>query len=80
MPTRIIGMENRRQAQPGQTKNYVDREHSRVVTICLCGRNKTRTTGGKSFHPTQQWMEPDEDDSPSSRLVAVSTQRRDGDT
>ena len=42
--------ENGRQTQPGQTKNYVDGEHTRVVKIGQCGgnkgRHKTETTGG----------------------------------
>ena len=26
------------------------------------GRHNTGTTGGNSSHPTQQWMEPDDDE------------------
>ena len=32
------------------------------------GRLKTGTTGGNSLHPTQQWMEPNDDDDVSSSL------------
>ena len=43
-PTCIIRRENRRQAHPGQTNNYVGREHFyRVVRIRLCGGNKEGT-------------------------------------
>ena len=38
-PTYIIRRANRRQAKQGQTKNYVDGGHNRVVRIWLCGGN-----------------------------------------
>ena len=36
----------------------MDGERNRVVRVWLCGGNKegTRTTGGNSLQPTQQWM------------------------
>ena len=39
-PTCNIRRENRRQAQQGQIKYYVDGEQNRVVLIWLCGSNK----------------------------------------
>ena len=40
MPTSILRRENRRQAQPGQTKNDVDGKHNIAVRIGLCGDDK----------------------------------------
>ena len=54
-------MENRRHAN-----SALDGEqYKRVVRIGLCGgqlgKQKAGTTGGNSLHPTQQWMELDDE-------------------
>ena len=61
----IIRKENRRQAQPEQTKNDVDdntTEWSGLGYVEATRKARTGTTGGNSLHPTQQWNEPDDDD------------------
>ena len=49
----------RRQAQPGQTKNYVDGEHNRVVRVWLCGGNKEGT--GQELLATTHSIRPSND-------------------